>query len=138
MNMNEITGALGVLTGFVSSVMTLGIVFWVIYWRYRQTQLQYHERQLMIERGMTPPPNLPNGRSMSPQDCLRRGVVMLFVGVGLAVAGTVAGRSVEEEVGGFLGVAAAIVAFVGLGNLVYYFIARRTEPALRGGTEIHL
>jgi hypothetical protein len=126
MNMNEITGALGVLTGLVSSVMTLGIVFWVIYWKYRQTQLQYHERQLMIERGMTPPPTLPNGRSMSPQDCLRRGVVLLFLGAGLAVAGAVAGRSVEEEAGGLLGVAAAIVAFIGIGNLVYYFIARGT------------
>jgi hypothetical protein len=124
--MEELTGVLGVLTGLVSSVLTLGIVFWWIYWSYRKKQLQYHERQLMIERGMTPPPVLPDETPKSPQDCLRRGLVLIFLGAGLAVAGLIAGRSVEEELGGLLGVAAAIVAFVGVGNLVYYFIARRT------------
>lgn len=125
--MADLTGVLGVLTGLVSSVLTLGIVFWWIYWSYRKKQLQYHERQLMIERGMTPPPVLPDdGSRLTPQDSLRRGLILLFLGAGLAVAGLVAGRTVEEELGGLLGISAAIVAFIGVGNLVYYAIARRT------------
>ena len=39
----------------------------------------------MIEKGLTPP-DLPNERkTLTPQDCLRRGTVMLFLGIGIAV-----------------------------------------------------
>jgi hypothetical protein len=107
-------------------VLSLGIAFWAIYWNHQKKRLQYQERQLMIEKGMTPPPVLPEqARKVSPEDALRRGTVMVFLGLGLGVAAPIARLLVEDELGGLLGVAAAIVAFIGIGNLAYYFMARR-------------
>ena len=51
---------LGVLTGLITVVLSLGIAFWAIYWDHQKKRLQYQERQLMIEKGMTPPPVLPD------------------------------------------------------------------------------
>jgi hypothetical protein len=126
--MEQATGLLGVLTGLLSVVMSLGIGFWWIYWSYRQKQLQYQERQLMIEKGMTPPPVLPE-KQVTPEGALRRGTQLVCLGIGLVVAGAIAASRVEEEFGGILLIAAAIIAFIGVGNLVYYFIARR-RPTL--------
>ena len=130
--MEQITGIVGALTGLVSMVLSLGIAFWAIYWNYQKKRLQYHERQLMIEKGMTPPPVLPEqGRKkVTPQDCLRRGTVLLFLGIGLGAAGLIvinAGFG-EEELGGILGVAGAIVGFLGAGYLAYYFMVRHNPP----------
>jgi hypothetical protein len=55
--------------------------------------------------------------------------VLLCLGIGLGLAGVIAANRVEQELGGLLATAAAIVGFIGVGNLVYYFIARR-RPAL--------
>ena len=132
--MGPLTGVIGVITGLISVVMSLGIVFWVIYWSYRKTQLQYHERQLMIERGMTPPPVLPEQR-VTPEGALRRGTVSLCVGLGMGLAALVA-ASIEEELGGLLGIAAAIVTSLGLGNLAYYLITRRRGTTPEPGEPI--
>ena len=130
--MANLAGVLGIITGLISVVMSLGIVFWWIYWSYRKKQLQYHERQLMIERGLMPPPVLPE-QSVTPEGSLRRGIVTLCVGLGIGLAALVAASQVEQELGGLMGIAAAIVASLGLGNLAYYLIARRRgstpEPA---------
>jgi Domain of unknown function (DUF6249) len=114
------------LTGLMTVVLSLGIAFWAIYWNHQKKRLQYQERQLMIEKGMTPPPVLPEqDKRVKPEDALRRGIVLVFLGLGLGVAAPIARLLVEDELGGLLGIAAAIVAFIGFGNLVYYFIARR-------------
>ena len=125
--MDDFTGVLAVFTGLVSVVMTLGIAFWWIYWSYRKKQLQYHERQLMIERGLTPPPDLPAERGMStPEDALRRGTVMLFLGVGFGVAYIVLANAGGDGPPPWVaGTAAGIVGFLGCGYLIYYFVARR-------------
>jgi len=135
--MGEVIGIMGVLTGLVSVVMTLGIVFWWIYWSYRKKQLQYHERQLMIEKGLTPPPVLPEQR-LTPEGALRRGTVLLCLGIGFGVAAPIAGYLVERELAGILAVAAAIVGFVGLGNLAYYFIARRSARQAHDKADVAL
>jgi uncharacterized membrane protein len=135
--MEQITGVLGVITGLVSVVMSLGIVFWWIYWSYRKKQLQYQERQLMIEKGLTPPPVLPEEK-LTPEKVLRRGTVLLCLGVGLGLAAVIGAIQVEQELGGILAVAAAIVGFIGLGNLVYYYIARRSERETREKTNVVL
>jgi cbb3-type cytochrome oxidase subunit 3 len=128
--MEQLTGVIGVLTGFMTVVLSLGIVFWAIYWNHQKKRLQYQERQLMIEKGMTPPPVLPEqDKKTTPQDSLRRGTVLVFLGLGLGVAAPIARMLVEDELGGLLGVAAAIVAFIGFGNLVFYFIAHRHQGA---------
>ena len=122
--MDEASVLVGVATGLVAVLMSFGIVFWWIYWSYRKKQLQYHERQLMIEKGMVPPPVLPEER-MTPEDALRRGTVNVCLGIGLGLAGLIAANSIDEDLGGLAAVAAVIVGFVGVGNLVYYLIARR-------------
>jgi hypothetical protein len=78
----------------------------------------------MIEKGLTPPPVLPEQR-LTPEGALRRGTVLLCLGIGLGLAGVIAANGVEQELGGLLATAAAIVGFIGVGNLVYYLIARR-------------
>jgi hypothetical protein len=90
-------------------------------------RLQYQERQLMIQKGLTPPLVLPGRAKPTPEDCLRRGTVLLFLGVGFGAAAVVVFNAwpQEGEFGGVLGVTGAIVGFLGLGYLVYYFIARR-------------
>lgn len=107
-------------------VLGIGVAFWSIYWDHQKKRLQYQERQLMIERGLTPPPDLPNERkTRTPEDCLRRGTILLFLGMGLGLGYFILGnRSPDEELVGLAGLAAAIVGFLGLGNLVYYFLAR--------------
>ena len=124
--MGDVAGIIGVLTGLMTVVLSLGIVFWAIYWNHQKKRLQYQERQLMTEKGMTPPPVLPEpDKKVTPEDALRRGTVLVFLGLGLGVAAPIARLLVEDELGGLLGVAAAIVAFIGIGNLAYYFMARR-------------
>jgi len=56
--MEGLTGVLGVLTGLMTVVLSLGIAFWAIYWDHQKKRLPYQERQLMIEKGLTPPPEL--------------------------------------------------------------------------------
>jgi hypothetical protein len=128
----------GVLTGLVSAVMSLGIVFWWIYWSYRKKQLQYHERQLMIEKGLTPPPVLQEQR-LTPEGALRRGLVLLFLGAGFGVGAILLLRpGTEAPPPWLLGIPAAIVGCLGLGYLAYYLIARRGMRDARERTDVVL
>ncbi|MGH9254373.1 MAG: DUF6249 domain-containing protein [Vicinamibacterales bacterium] len=119
----------GMLIPLSAIVLGIGIAFWYIYWDHQKKRLQYQERQLMIEKGLTPPPVLPDQprKKVTPEDCLRRGTVLLFLGIGFGAAALVVINAwpEEAELGGMLGVTGAIVGFLGLGYLVYYFIARR-------------
>jgi Domain of unknown function (DUF6249) len=119
MTAGEATGLLGLITGLMSAVMSLGIGFWWIYWSYRKKQLQYQERQLMIEKGLTPPPILE--RPISPEGALRRGTLLFCLGIGLGLTRAMAVTLVAQDV---LAATAAIVGFLGVGYLLYYFIVR--------------
>ena len=118
---------LGVMIPILAIVLGIGVAFWAIYWKHRTQRLQYEERQLMIEKGMTPPPVLPEGekRRWTPEDCLRYGTIMVFLGIGFGIASLVW----VSQNPPLLGVAGAIVGLLGVGNLVYYFIARGRKPA---------
>ena len=125
--MEGLEDVLGVLTGLTTVVLSLGIAFWAIYWEHQKKRLQYQERQLMIEKGLTPPPVLPDQpkRKITPEDTLRRGTVLLFLGVGFGVGYAVLSRpGVEGPPAWLAGFAGAIVGFLGLGYLSYYFMAR--------------
>ena len=64
-------------------------------------------------------------KRITPEDCLRRGIVQVFLGLGLTLASVVlANFGDQEQLVWIAGVAAAIVGSIGVGNLVYYFIAR--------------
>ena len=129
----------GMMIPFTAIVLGIGVAFWSIYWDHQKTRLQYQERQLMIEKGLTPPPVLPDQpkKKITPDDCLRRGTVLLFLGLGLGAGyGIMGTRTSDEELIGLIGVAAAIVGFLGLGYLAYYFIARHRNGSLRESTQL--
>ena len=120
----------------VAIVMGVGIGFWRIYWDYQRRRLEYDERRVMIEKGITPPPltpDLPRRRPWTLEDSLRRGTVMLFLGIGIGIASvivrTTAGEQ-EKDIAGMLAIGAPVVLLLGLGNLVYYFIAKRQNAHL--------
>ena len=124
----ELVPLFGIMVPLSAIVLGMGLAFWSVYWKHQSRRLQYQERQLMIEKGLAPPPAMPDNdmRGITPEDCLRRGTTLLFLGIGLALAGVVlANFGDEEELVWIAGVAAAIVGSLGVGNLVYYFIARR-------------
>jgi hypothetical protein len=60
-------------TAMVFAVITIvvaGLVLvWLIYWDYKKRRLQYEERRLMIDKGLTPPPMLstPGGTAAQAQ-----------------------------------------------------------------------
>ncbi len=113
------------LIPIISIVMGIGLAAWAIYWDHQKQRLKHEERRLMIEKGMTPPPDLAAEKKLvTPEDCLRRGIILFFLGIGLGIASLVVGAALSW----LFGVAAAIVGLLGLGNLVYYFIARNREP----------
>lgn len=129
-----LTGLLGVMIPILFVVLGMGVAFWSIYWGHQKKRLQYHERQLMIEKGLTPPPLLLDEKKpILPEDSLRRGTILSCLGIGLALGAMVlANFTDDEEFVGIVGVAAAIVGSLGVGNLVYYVIARRKpEDAAR-------
>jgi len=135
--MDELTGILGALTGLATVVLSLGIAFWAIYLKHQKRRLQYEERRLMIEKGLTPPPMLPEEpKKRTPEESLRRGLIQVFLGVGLAVGYAVLSR---PGVGGppdwVAGLAAAVIGFLGLGHLAYYFIARRASQDAHDQTD---
>ena len=81
----------------------------------------------MIERGLTPPPVLPDGgkKGVTAEDCLRRGTIKLFLGMGLGIGYWPLLRVDDGPDAWIAAVGGAIVGLLGVGNLVYYFIARR-------------
>ncbi len=114
----------------VAIVLGIGIAFWATYLDHQKKRLLFEERRLLIEKGMTPPPlSMDDRRCRSPEDSLRRGIIMVSLGIGLAIGFYILHNS---EIGGpphwGLGIAAAIVGSIGLGHLVYYFIARDRQP----------
>jgi|APPan5920702752_1055751.scaffolds.fasta_scaffold42418_2 hypothetical protein len=114
--------------GMVIGALGIAVAFWAIYWDHHNKRLQFEERRLMIERGMTPPTLTGEADQESlatPEDCLRRGLIMVFVGVGLGIAYFVVHASRPPSPPAWLfGAGGAIVGLLGLGNLVYYVIAR--------------
>jgi Domain of unknown function (DUF6249) len=124
--MGNLVPIFGILVPLSAIVLGIGLAFWSIYWGHQKRALQYRERQLMIEKGLAPPPLLLEERTTTrPEDCLRRGIILLSLGLGLAAAAAFLftfdrGQGLVRVIG----VAAAIVGSLGVGNLVYYFIAR--------------
>jgi hypothetical protein len=114
----------------------------------REQELQYEERRLLIEKGLTPAviesglklgnadgtsfldALLPKRSSPQPQDYLRKGLRALAFGLSLAVAYVVfntSGVDASDETRNwflFFAVISAPIAFYGVANLVYYRMTR--------------
>ena len=126
-NFGMLIGLLGVLIPILLIVLGIGVAFWAIYWDHRKKRLQFEERRLMIERGMTPPPVLADQKSSTtPEDYLRRGLIMVFLGVGLGIAYffVVQASTQHGPPSWLFASGGAIVGLLGLGNLVYYITVR--------------
>jgi uncharacterized protein DUF6249 len=114
----------------VAIVLGMGIAFWAIYMDHQKKRLLFDERRLLIEKGMTPPPLPPLDRACrSPQDCLRRGIILAFLALGLGAGFYILRASeIDGPPHWGLGIAATIVGSIGLGNLVYYLVSRDRRP----------
>jgi hypothetical protein len=115
----------------VAIVMGIGIAFWAIYWDFRTKQLRFRERELMIEKGMTPPSMALEKQPPSLEECLRRGIIMVFLGIGLGIAYFVLLYSWGPPAW-ICGVGGAIVELIGIGYLIYYAIAKKQKNGSSG------
>jgi Domain of unknown function (DUF6249) len=117
------------LVPLVAIVMGIGIAFWRMYLDHQQRKLQYDERRLMIERGLTPPPLPPDPPRRSLDSALRNGIILVCLGLGFAIAyamrqgGNLSAQSSAASNGFAIG--APILFLLGVGYLVYYAIARK-------------
>jgi hypothetical protein len=113
--------------------MGIGIAFWAIYWDFRTKQLRYRERELMIEKGLTPPSPLmtPEKQPPSLEECLRRGIIMVFLGIGLGISYFVLLHAWGPPAW-ICGVGGAIVELIGIGYLIYYAIAKKQKTIPSG------
>ena len=126
---------LGASVPIVAIVLGMGMGFWRVYWDHQRKRLQYEERRLMIEKGMTPPPMVPDLPRKTAESSLRTGIIFLFLGIGLAIAyGILQGPDLlARPHGGMnraLAIAASVVALLGAGHLVYYRVATNHAPSL--------
>jgi hypothetical protein len=121
-------GLVGQLVPLVAIVMGVGMAFWSVYWDHQRKRLQYEERRLMIEKGMTPPPLPPDPPRRTLESSLRSGIILVFLGIGLGIAGLLTQANGLSRI---LAVAASVVLLLGVGNLVYYGVAKgqaRSSP----------
>lgn len=116
----------------VAIVMGIGIGAWNLYLEHQRRRMEYEERRLMIEKGITPPPPVQDQshRPTSVESSLRQGLISVFLGMGLMLAylalslsGAPPGRGFLR----FLPVAGPIVLSLGAGHLVYYRVAQRAR-----------
>ena len=119
---------IGALVPLAAIVMGIGVAFWRMYLDHQRRKLQYEERKLMIERGLTPPPLPPELPRRSLESSLRNGIVLVALGLGFAVVyvmrgGNLLGQSTGASSG--FAIAAPILFLLGVGYLVYYAIARK-------------
>lgn len=132
------------LIPIVAILATFAVPITAIVMDYRRRKLQSEERRAMIERGMQPPPledenSFRRGRFMRDpaerrERSLFHGITMLFIGIGLAVAAwllenVISTSFIPKGLVGPLVVGASVVAFIGLGNLVYFVVASRRATA---------
>jgi hypothetical protein len=125
-------GEMALLIPIVAIVLGIGVAFWAIYWGHQTKRLQYEERRAMIEKGMVPPQIITEDedKPATPEQTFRSGIVMTFLGVGLGLGYFVLRNNTYDDgpPPWLLGVAAAIVGFIGVGNLVYFFLRKDHPP----------
>ena len=122
---------LALVIPIVAIVMGIGIAMLAVVVDYRKKRdmfaLHHKERMAAIEKGMELPPLPPEffqdgrgRRNRHPSDSLRRGLVLLLVGI--AVTGAMYQSAREEYLWGL------VPAAIGIANLLYYAFAGRNIP----------
>jgi|SRR5215472_437477 len=132
---------------FMIIAIVIGPVWIRSYYRSKEREQLHETLRAAYEKGQPPPPELiekltgeggydPSGRFAGSDRDLRRAIVLIAVGVGLAAlgAGLGWGISLASDVGGAItgGViagAGAIPAFIGVAYLILWLLGRRQRPA---------
>ena len=122
--MDATNSPIALLIPIISIVMGIGIGGWAIYWEHRTKQMKYRERELMIEKGLMPPLTDPEKRPPTLEECLRKGIIMVFLGIGLGISYFVLLHAWGPPAW-ICGVGGAIVEMIGIGYLLYYAIAKK-------------
>lgn len=100
---------------------------------YRKRALQSAERRAMIEKGMVPPDladtygyGKPRSAEALRARSLRTGTILIGLGLGLTVAAVLMINRVVMPFmpPGVLATGAAVVGFLGIANLVYYYLSK--------------
>jgi hypothetical protein len=132
-----------VLIPIIAIIGTFSVPVTAIVMDYRRRKLQFEERRAMIEKGMQPPPleeMQSRGGRFHRDPAVRRerslftGISMLFLGIGLGVGAwllqnVVSVSFMPKSVAGPMTVGAAVLLFIGLGNLVYFAITAKSAGA---------
>jgi hypothetical protein len=120
---------MGMSIPIIAIVMGIGIAMLSVVLDYRKKreifEMHHKERMAAIDKGMEVPPLPPEffqdgRRRCGPQSNLRRGLVLLFVGVAVTVA-----MSANDSRHALWGL---VPAAVGVANLLVYFIEGRRAP----------
>ena len=113
----------------------------------REQELRFEERRLLIEKGLQPGAEHvanfladlgPKTEERQPEDYLRRGLIKLAFGLGLAGAYVVfnsSGIDASSEVENWFivfGVISPAIALWGVANVVYYRETRKREGKVSG------
>jgi len=125
------TQNLALMIPIISIFMGIGIAMLAIFLDFRKKRdmfaMHHKERMAAIEKGMEVPPLPPeffrDGRACRPRvhgDFLRRGLVLLFVGIAVSAA------LYNSERDAFLW--GLVPAGIGLAQLLYYFLTRPKTP----------
>jgi hypothetical protein len=132
-----------VLIPIVSIIMVFSVPIVAIIMDYRKRALQAGERRAMIEKGMVPPSvdddeGVYGRKPRSPEALrarsLRAGTILVALGLGLGLAFVMLTYVIQDSfmphrATGSFAVGGAIVGFLGIGNLVYYWLsAPRSGP----------
>ena len=126
-----ITAVLGVMIPIIAIIMGIGIGMLSLFLDYRKKQnmfaLHHKERLAAIEKGMEVPPLPPEffqdgrrSRMRAPSDYLRRGLVLLFVGIAISVA--LFNTQRQAYLWGL------VPAAVGVAQLLFYYLEGRKTP----------
>jgi hypothetical protein len=104
--------------GLVTGIIIAGLA---MYFDHKKQVMRNQERMAAIEKGI-PLPDLArgNGNSGHYRNSLYRGIKLLFIGLGLALALYV---TVDLKVA----IWGAFIAFIGLGYLCYWFFVERHQ-----------
>ena len=121
---------LGVMIPIVAIVMGVGIGMLSLFLDYRKKRdmfaMHHKERLAAIDKGMEVPPlppeffQDPRRRTRLPSDYLRRGLILLLLGLAITIALYDTVR--REYLWGL------VPAAIGIANLLYYWIESRRPP----------
>jgi len=128
---------LGIFIPIIAIVMGIGVGMLALVLDYRKKQemfaLHHKERLAAIEKGMEVPPLPPEffvdhrgRRSRHPSDYLRRGLVLLFVGIAVSFA------LYQNQRDAYLW--GLVPAAIGIAQLLFYFLVGRKLPDSNGNS----